>query len=58
MTNKITPCNTLVRPVANDKDDTKRANNNKMPDFISMPKISVQPIINDKIGRASCRERV
>ena len=50
MTNKITPCNTLVRPVANDEDETKRANNTKMADFMSMPKIKVQPIINDKLA--------
>ena len=52
MTSKITPCRTFVRPVANDNEETNNASNNKIVDFISMPKINVQPMINDKTATA------
>ena len=52
MTKSITPCNTFVRPVSNEIAFTNKANINNTVDFISIPSVSVQPVIKEKIATA------
>lgn len=53
MTNSITPCNTFVRPVANEIAFTNKANINNTVDFISIPSVIVQPVTKEKIAIAA-----